>query len=186
MQRRLVENRRGAVSTRGLPLDGVRVVDVGTFVAGPYSASILSEFGAEVYKVEHPLGDYMVGLYGAIGVMLALRYKEQTGRGQYIDIGTYEAVFRQLDELSTAYGFHGKIREREGAGTVIACPHGHFRTKDDKWVAFACTNDKLFAALAEAMERPELASHALYGANTPGASKRAMKSMRWSARGAAR
>ncbi len=283
----------GAVPAKGLPLDGVRVVDVGTFVAGPYSASILSEFGAEVYKVEHPLagdsfrglgtptnradstlfwlsearnrksvtinlrvpkgaklfrelvakcdvlvenfrpgmleswglgwdvlnqdnpglvmlrvtgygqtgpyryrrgfahlahafgglsylcgfpgqtptipgpnplGDYMVGLYGAIGVMLALRYKEQTGRGQYIDIGTYEAVFRQLDELSTAYGLHGKIREREGAGTVIACPHGHFRTKDNKWVAIACTNDKMFARLAEdAMERPQLAAEGTYG-----------------------
>ena len=50
-------------AAKGLPLDGVRVVDVGTFIAGPYSASILSEFGAEVYKVEHPLaGDSFRGL----------------------------------------------------------------------------------------------------------------------------
>jgi crotonobetainyl-CoA:carnitine CoA-transferase CaiB-like acyl-CoA transferase len=278
---------------KGLPLDGVRVVDVGNFIAGPYAASILSEFGAEVYKVEYPiagdpmrglgtpsrradstlfwlsearnrksvtinlrqptgaklfrklvskcdvvvesfrpgtmeswkvgwdvlskdnpglvmlrvtgygqtgpfrdkrgfahlahafgglsylcgfpgqtptipgpnpLADYMVSLYGAIGIMLALRYRDQTGRGQYIDIGTYEAVFRQLDELPTAYGLHGKIREREGAGTVIACPHGHFRTKDDKWVAIACTNNKMFARLAEdAMNRPELAAEGTFG-----------------------
>jgi succinyl-CoA:(S)-malate CoA-transferase subunit A len=112
----------------------------------------------------NPLADYMVSLYGAIGIMLALRYRDQTGRGQYIDIGSYEAVFRQLDELPTAYGLHGKIREREGAGTIIACPHGHFRTKDDKWVAIACTNDKMFARLAEdAMQRPELASEASFG-----------------------
>jgi len=276
-----------------LPLDGIRIVDVGNFIAGPYAASILSEFGAEVYKVEYPiagdpmrafgtpsrrndstlywlsearnrksvtinlrqptgaklfrklvskcdvlvesfrpgtmeswgvgwdtlsednpglvmlrvtgygqtgpfrdkrgfahlshafgglsylcgfpgqtptipgpnpLADYMVSLYGAIGIMLALRYRDQTGRGQYIDIGSYEAVFRQLDELPTAYGLHGKIREREGAGTIIACPHGHFRTKDDKWVAIACTNNKMFARLAEdAMQRPELASEASFG-----------------------
>jgi succinyl-CoA:(S)-malate CoA-transferase subunit A len=275
------------------PLDGVRVVDVGNFVAGPYAASILSEFGAEVYKVEYPVGgdpmralgtpthradstlfwlsearnrksvtinlrqptgaklfrklvakcdvvvesfrpgtlaswgvgwdvlsagnpglimlsvtgygqtgpfrdhrgfahlahafgglsylcgfpeqtptipgpnplaDYMASLYGAIGILLALRHREHTGRGQYIEIATYEAVFRQLDELATAYGVHGKIREREGAGTVIACPHGHFRTKDDKWVAIACTNDKMFARLAEdAMQRPELAAEGAFG-----------------------
>ena len=43
-----------------LPLDGLRVVDVGNFLAGPYAASILGEFGAEVLKVEHPLaGDPM-------------------------------------------------------------------------------------------------------------------------------
>ncbi|MGZ9034809.1 MAG: CoA transferase, partial [Rhodospirillales bacterium] len=39
----------------GLPMSGVRVIDVGTFLAGPYAASIMGEFGAEVLKVEHPI-----------------------------------------------------------------------------------------------------------------------------------
>ncbi len=274
------------------PMHGIRVIDVGTFLAGPYAASIMGEFGAEVLKVEHPiagdpmrrfgtptarhdatlawlsearnkksvtidlrqregvelfvrlvgkadvlvenfrpgtmeewglgwevlsaanpglvmlrvsgygqtgpyrrrpgfahiahaigglsylagfpgetpvvpgaapLGDYISSLYGTIGVMLALRHKERTGRGQVIDIGIYEAVFRQMEELAAAYGLFGKIREREGAGSFVAVPHGHFRTGDDKWVAIACTTDKMFERLAEAMERPELASHTLYG-----------------------
>ena len=43
-----------------LPMSGVRVVDVGNFLAGPYAASIMGEFGAEVLKVEHPIaGDPM-------------------------------------------------------------------------------------------------------------------------------
>lgn len=110
-----------------------------------------------------PLGDYMSSLYGAIGIMLALRQRDKTGRGQVIDIGIYEAVFRQLDEIAAAYGMFGKVREREGAGSFIAVPHGHFRTRDDKWVAIACTTDKMFERLAEAMEKPELASQSLYG-----------------------
>ena len=110
-----------------------------------------------------PLGDYISSLYGAIGVMLALRHKDKTGRGQVIDIGIYEAVFRQMDELAAAYGLFGKIREREGAGSFVAVPHGHFRTGDDKWVAIACTTDKMFERLSEAMEQPELASHPLCG-----------------------
>ncbi|MGQ9483105.1 CaiB/BaiF CoA transferase family protein [Chloroflexus sp.] len=275
-----------------LPLSGIRVIDVGNFLAGPYAASILGEFGAEVLKVEHPLGgdpmrrfgtatvrhdatlawlsearnrksvtidlrqqegvalflklvaksdilienfrpgtmeewglswpvlqatnpglimlrvsgygqtgpyrrrsgfahiahafsglsylagfpgetpvlpgtaplgDYIASLFGAIGVLIALRHKEQTGRGQLIDVGIYEAVFRILDEIAPAYGLFGKIREREGAGSFIAVPHGHFRSKDGKWVAIACTTDKMFERLAEAMERPELASPELYG-----------------------
>jgi succinyl-CoA:(S)-malate CoA-transferase subunit A len=282
----------GAPAAAKLPLAGIRVIDVGTFLAGPYAASIMGEFGAEVLKVEHPiagdpmrrfgtptarhdatlawlsearnrksvtidlrnpkgvelfirlvsksdvlvenfrpgtieewglgwkvlseanpglvmlrvsgygqtgpyrrrsgfahiahavgglsylagfpgetpvvpgtapLGDYMSSLYGAIGVLLALRQKEKTGLGQVIDIGIYEAVFRQMDELAAAYALYGKIREREGAGTVIAVPHGHFRTRDDKWVAIACTTDKMFERLSEAMERPELSSSGLYG-----------------------
>jgi succinyl-CoA:(S)-malate CoA-transferase subunit A len=110
-----------------------------------------------------PLGDYMSSLYGAIGILLALRHRRKTGRGQVIDIGIYEAVFRQLDEIAAAYGLFGKIREREGAGSFIAVPHGHFRTKDDRWVAIACTTDKMFERLADAMEKPELASESLYG-----------------------
>ena len=46
--------------TEKLPMSGVRVIDVGTFLAGPYAASILGEFGAEILKVEHPIaGDPM-------------------------------------------------------------------------------------------------------------------------------
>ncbi|WP_363323749.1 CoA transferase [Accumulibacter sp.] len=43
-----------------LPMDGLRVIDVGSFLAGPYAASMLGEIGAEVLKVEHPIaGDPM-------------------------------------------------------------------------------------------------------------------------------
>ena len=38
------------------PLDGVRVLDLATFIAAPYSAALLGEIGAEVIKIEHPAG----------------------------------------------------------------------------------------------------------------------------------
>ena len=42
------------------PLDGVRVLDLATFIAAPFAATILGEFGAEVIKVEQPVnGDPM-------------------------------------------------------------------------------------------------------------------------------
>ena len=41
------------------PLDGVRVLDLATFIAAPFAATVLGEFGAEVIKVEHPDGDPM-------------------------------------------------------------------------------------------------------------------------------
>ena len=110
------------------------------------------------------LGDYLTGLYGCIGVLMALRYRERTGRGQYVDAALYESVFRCTDELVPIYGMYGTVRERHGPNhNEFECPHGHFPTKDGKWVAIACATDKLFARLAMAMERPELASSSTYG-----------------------
>jgi crotonobetainyl-CoA:carnitine CoA-transferase CaiB-like acyl-CoA transferase len=104
------------------------------------------------------LGDYIAGLYGAIGVLLALRARDATGRGQVVDMALYEAVFRLLDEIAPAHAADGTVRGRLGLGTSNACPHGHFETADGQWVAIACTSDKMFARLCEVMARPELAA----------------------------
>ncbi len=120
--------------------------------------------GTPVTPGSTTLGDYMTGLYGCIGVLLALHYREKTGCGQYIDAALYESVFRCSDELVPAYGMYKKVRERHGPHhNDFACPHGHFQTKDGKWVAISCATDKLFARLARAMGRPELASSSIYG-----------------------
>ncbi len=109
------------------------------------------------------LADYMSGLYGFSGVLLALQAREKTGEGQVIDIGLYESIFRILDELAPAYKRSGYVRERMGPGTVNAVPHSHYPTKDGRWVAIACTNDKIFARLAEIMGRAELAGEGRFG-----------------------
>ena len=120
--------------------------------------------GTPVTPGSTTLGDYLTGLYGCIGVLMALRYRERTGCGQYIDAALYESVFRCTDELAPIYGMYGTVRERHGPNhNEFECPHGHFPTKDGKWVAIACATDKLFARLAMAMGRPELASSSTYG-----------------------
>ena len=269
------------------PLDGVRVLDLSSFIAGPFAASILGEFGAEVIKVEHPdggeagrrfgteteipdlslsfqndnrnkhsvtldlkaeadraklvelarrsdavvenfrpgtlerwglgpdvlhganpalvicritgygqtgpykdrpgfariahavgglthlagmedgppvtpgsssLADYFSGMYGALGVMMALRVAERTGQGQVIDVALYESIFRILDETTTAYAWNGTVRGREGRMTRQVAPHGHFECSDGKYVAIACTSDRMWDRLARnVLDRPDLA-----------------------------
>jgi len=146
---------------------------------GPYSAKpgfgrIGNAFGGISFLSGDPdrppatpgsatLADYMSGLYGALGVLMALRSRDNTGKGQQIDIGLYEPIFRILDELAPAYDKVGYIRQRMGAPTVNVCPHSHYQTKDGRWIAIACTNDKIFARMATLMGCPEVAGDGIYG-----------------------
>jgi crotonobetainyl-CoA:carnitine CoA-transferase CaiB-like acyl-CoA transferase len=184
----LVENfRPGTMESWGLGWDVLHAANpklvmlrvTGYGQTGPYRrrsgfAHIAQAFGGLNYLAGYPgetpvlpgtvpLGDYIASLFGAVGVMMALRHAECTGRGQVIDVGIYEAVFRVLEEIAAAYGLHGTVREREGSGSFVACPHGHFRCKNGKWIAIACTTDKMFERLAVAMGQPELASASQYG-----------------------
>ena len=53
-----------ATSQAELPLAGIRVIDVATVIAAPYCATILGEFGADVLKVEHPMGGDVCRKFG--------------------------------------------------------------------------------------------------------------------------
>jgi len=146
---------------------------------GPYShrpgfGRIGNAFGGLSYLAGFPdrqpvtpgsatLPDYLAGVFGAFGVMVALEALRKTGVGQVIDIGLYEPIFRILDELAPAFYRSGFVRERMGSGTVNVVPHNHYPTADDKWLAIACTNDKIFERLAQAMGQPALASPDRWG-----------------------
>jgi crotonobetainyl-CoA:carnitine CoA-transferase CaiB-like acyl-CoA transferase len=119
--------------------------------------------GIPVVPGSTSLADYMSGMYGAIGALVALQARAASGEGQCIDLALYESVFRVLDEIAPAYQKFGYVRERMGADTVNVCPHSHYQTRDGKWIAIACTSDAMFVRLAEVMAQPELASGERYG-----------------------
>jgi crotonobetainyl-CoA:carnitine CoA-transferase CaiB-like acyl-CoA transferase len=101
--------------------------------------------------------DYLAGVFGAVGALVALRHAERTGEGQVVDLALYEPVLRVLDDVIAVYGGTGDVRERMGSGTESAVPHNHYHTRDGRWIAIACTNDRMFGRLVRAMGRPDLA-----------------------------
>lgn len=146
----------------------------GPYAGKPGFARIAQAFGGLSYLAGWPdrapvtpgsstIADYMSGLFGAFGALLALESRRKTGEGQVVDIGLYESIFRILDELAPAWHLKGYQRERMGPGTVNVVPHSHYPTQDGRWVAIACTSDKIFERLARAMGRPELAGEGKYG-----------------------
>src|SRR5881628_1228530 len=100
--------------------------------------------------------DYLAGVFGALGALLALRHAERTGEGQVVDLGLYEPVLRVLDDAIAVYGGTGPVRERIGSGTESAVPHNHYLSRDRRWIAIACTNDRMFVRLLQALGRPDL------------------------------
>ncbi len=109
------------------------------------------------------LADYLSGLYGAYGVLLALRARDKSGRGQYIDIALHDGIFRFLDEFAAVYSKTGYVRERNGTETDSSVPHSHYATGDGKWVAIACTNDKMYQRFVQVIGNPELADEERFG-----------------------
>ncbi|MCH4151217.1 MAG: CoA transferase [Sphingobium sp.] len=112
------------------------------------------------------LADYMSGMFGAIGVLVALREAETSGKGQQVDVALYESIFRVLDEIAPVYSKTGFQRERMGADTVNIVPHSHYRTADGHFIALACSNDRMWERLTRAMKRPDLATDARYSSIT--------------------
>ena len=146
----------------------------GPYAGRPGFGRIANAFGGLAFLAGYPdrppvtpgsatLPDYMSGLFGAFGVLMALRARDSSGTGQYIDIGLYESIFRVLDELAPRYDLTGFVRQRMGPGTVNTVPHSHYPTKDDSWIAIACTSDKIFARLAVLMGQGELAGEGRFG-----------------------
>ncbi|HYE94231.1 MAG TPA: CoA transferase [Terriglobales bacterium] len=104
--------------------------------------------------------DYLAGIFAAVGALVALRHAERTGQGQVVDVGLYEPVLRILDDALAVYGGTGHVRERIGSGTESAVPHNHYRAGDGRFIAIACTNDRMFGRLLKAIGRGDLAGDA--------------------------
>ena len=134
----------------------------GPYAGRPGFGRIAQAFGGLTYLAGFPdrppvlpgsatLADYAAGLFGAFAVLAAKQHCDRTGAGQAIDVSLYESVFRLTDQMALAYDALGLVRERRGSD-AHAVPHNHYPTADEKWVAIACTSDRLFRRLAAAMD----------------------------------
>jgi crotonobetainyl-CoA:carnitine CoA-transferase CaiB-like acyl-CoA transferase len=133
----------------------------GPYASRPGFGRIGQAFGGLTYLAGEPgrppvlpgsamLADYATGLFGTVAVLAALRACDASGQGQVVDVSLYESILRFTDRMAPVYDALGIVRERSGSAG-IGVPHDHYPTGDAKWVAVACTNDRMFQRLANAM-----------------------------------
>jgi len=106
-------------------------------------------------KVGVTVGDQIPGLYGAIGILAALRQRDLDGRGQLVDVAMLDALVALLwDEPLDEYELLG-VPQRVGNGDPRGAPLGVFETKDG-WIAIVVTSEKGWHDMARAMGREDL------------------------------
>jgi crotonobetainyl-CoA:carnitine CoA-transferase CaiB-like acyl-CoA transferase len=102
------------------------------------------------------VADYGSGIFAAFGAMVALKAREQTGRGQDVDMALYEAVWRMSGTHAAGYGLSGANRERSGNYFPGVVPAEQFTTSDGQYLIINATTQRVFERLCEAMGQPEL------------------------------
>lgn len=118
--------------------------------------SITGEPDGRPLKVGLGIADVMCGMYAAVGTLAALRHRDRTGEGQYIDLSLYDTQVAWLINAATNHLVSGKVPGRIGNRHPNIAPYQTFRTADGE-IAIAVGNDRQFARLCIEIARPRLA-----------------------------
>ena len=117
------------------------------------------EPGRTPVRVGVSLGDSLSALHGVIGVLLALRHREQNhGSGQQVDVALYESVFNMMESLMPEYSVFQSIRQPAGSSLPGIAPTNAYRCNDGKYALIAGNGDSIYRRLMETIERPDLAA----------------------------
>ena len=99
--------------------------------------------------------DLMAGMWLDIGILAALRRRETTGEGQYVDIAMYDSCIFSLNTFIPFTEQAGYIY-RNSTKNVYDCPAGRFVAKDGKYVIVLAGGDNLFNRLITLTDDPIL------------------------------
>jgi crotonobetainyl-CoA:carnitine CoA-transferase CaiB-like acyl-CoA transferase len=99
------------------------------------------------------IADLAAGLYGLVGILVALHARSRTGRGQHVDVSMLDGQISLLTFHAGSYFATGQSPSRRGNRHPSIVPYETFRASDG-WVNIACGNDSLFRALCTAAGGP--------------------------------
>ena len=103
------------------------------------------------------LGDALAALFAVVGTLAAITERHRSGLGQEVDVAIYEAVMALMESTVADFELGGVIRGRSGGFLPGVAPSNAYRTADGRDVVIAANADAVFARLALAMGRPDLA-----------------------------
>ena len=126
--------------------------------------SLTGHPGGPPVRVGTSVGDITAALFTAIGVCSALYRRALTGEGRMVDVGMLDCQVAVLENAIARYSATGEIPGPLGARHPSIAPFAAFETSDGH-IVIAAGNDGLFARLAAALGRPDMAADPRYRTN---------------------
>jgi formyl-CoA transferase/CoA:oxalate CoA-transferase len=132
--------------------------------------SITGEPGGAGVRAGVSIADITAGMYAAFGILAALHARQQTGRGQFIDVSMLEGQLGILSGMIGAYLADGIVPGPLGTAYGALLPYQTFRTKT-RDIAIGIGSDKLWrtfcplVGLAQMMDDPRYVTNARRNAN---------------------
>jgi len=111
------------------------------------------------------LADMIAGMYGAAGVLTALRVAERDGRGQVIDLSLFEPIFSTISSEAAKFKLTGEPTMRSGNQSSHTAPRNIYECGDGKYVALSGSMQSMAMRLFDTIGRPELKSDPRFKSN---------------------
>ena len=112
------------------------------------------------------MADSYAGLYGASGVLIALREVEVNGgTGQVIDLPLLDPLFTVLGPQAASYRLTGQVKPRTGSRSTNSGPRNAYRAKDGHYVALSASTQKMAERVFASIGRAELIDNPRYRTN---------------------
>jgi crotonobetainyl-CoA:carnitine CoA-transferase CaiB-like acyl-CoA transferase len=120
--------------------------------------------GGEPTRTGTAMGDVLAGLSVTIGILAALRHRDQTGCGQKVDVALVDSVVASLEVITQIYLTDGHIPERIGNRYESTYPYDSFKANDGD-VVVGAANDKLWQLVCQVIEQPDLQNDERFDTN---------------------
>lgn len=100
--------------------------------------------------------DLLVGTIAFLAIVAALIYRSRTGKGQYIDLSSSEAIAVLIGDTFMDYAMNGREQTRNGNRDPAMAPHNCYRCQgEDKWISIAVASDEEWQSFCDAIGNPE-------------------------------
>ncbi len=126
--------------------------------------SITGTDGGDSVRCGYGVTDVTAGLFAVIGILLALRAREKTGLGQYVDVSMLDSMISTMSSNYMSFLGSNVVPGPMGTSFPTVVPYRVYHASDREF-AIAVGSEKLWAAFCQALERPDLEKHPDYESN---------------------